>query len=193
MLNTTRIAALALLAAVGLPLTACASTEGSRQQAPKHPDATVSASKEPSADKSVDAGDQEDDTTITVALDGTATWRNGVKAKLSGFSRGVSGPYAAQENTAYLRFKVTVVNGSKKPVDLSMITLSCPGGGEEIFDSENGLSGVPSNHVLAGESGSWTTACSFAKSEKRVQIEVTPFDEDGSSWYRTAIFRGTAK
>ncbi|WP_406362372.1 hypothetical protein [Streptomyces sp. NBC_01579] len=186
----------ALLAALGGSLTAC-NGAGDTPRAPKQPNGTVSASKEAGTDDKGgdDSGSDEtsDDTTLTVALDGTAKWRNGVKATLSGFSRGFSSDTAMPEHTAYLGFTVTIVNGWNKPIDLSMTQLSCPNGGDEIFDSEKGLNGLPDSHVLPGKSGTWKTACAFKKSDNKVQIEIEPYDADSLAGYRTAIFTGEVK
>ena len=194
-MNTTRTRLLALAltaAALGGLSTACAN-EGGSTRAPKHPDATVSASKDASAGKSVDPSSEEDDSTITVALTGTAKWRDGVKASLSGFSRGVSSDTAYPSGEPYLRFKVTVDNGSREPLDLSMVNLVCPNGADQVSDYDQGLNGSANGHVIAGETRSWVTACSFPKAGKKVQIEVTPYTDDPDHYYRTAIFRGTVK
>ncbi|MET7631822.1 hypothetical protein [Streptomyces sp. NPDC005499] len=184
----------AILAALGGSLTACNGPDDT-PRAPKQPNGTVSASKEADDDKGGDSGSDEtsDDTTMTVALNGTAKWRNRVKAHLSGFTRGFSSDTAMPEHTAYLGFTVTIDNGWNKPVDLSMTELSCPNGGDEIFDSEKGLNGMPDSHVLPGKSGTWKAACAFKKSDKKVQIEVTPYDADSLAGYRTAIFTGEVK
>lgn len=188
-MRTTRktLLALGLLGAVAV--TGCESGSAS---GPEHPASTVKASKQTATSKADDQGQEDDDTTLTVALDATATWRNGVTAKLSAFTRGKSGEYAAPENKDILGFTITVKNGTKKPLDLSLFDLSCTNGDDEVFDSDAGFTGAPDNHVLPGKSGSWKTACVFAATEHKVQLELTPYDESGGT-YRTAIFNGTAK
>ncbi|GAA3210453.1 hypothetical protein ACFQE4_28120 [Streptomyces thermocoprophilus] len=185
--------------AVGLSLTACSDIGGGEtDNTPKN--ATVSASQDSragdnAADSDDAAGSQDDagGDSFTVALDKTATWNNGVKARLGGFSRGTSGEWAAPSGTAYLAFSVTVENGSKNALDLNMISLSCPDGGEEIFDSEAGFGGTPDKHLLPGKSQTWKQACAFPKTAKDVQIEITPADTSATGWYRTAIFTGQVK
>ncbi|MEV5264760.1 hypothetical protein [Streptomyces werraensis] len=184
-IRKTLIAA-ALLAALGTT-TACTDSGDAK---PK-PKATVTATEETVEDPQEDVV-EEDDETLIVALDKPAEWRNKVTAALSKFSRGTSGEYAFPESTAYLKFTITMTNGHTKPIDLSMTTISCPAGGEEIFDSENGLNGNPDNYLLPGEKADWVVACAFPKTETDVQIEVTPYDS-GLTGYRTAIFKGEVK
>ncbi|MGW7258693.1 hypothetical protein [Streptomyces sp. NPDC054834] len=181
----TRKTALAVAAmAVGCSLSAC-STIGGTQTDTAPPTATVSASQDTQS-----AQDDSNGDTITVALDKTVTWTNGVQAHLSDFSRGTSGEYAFPSGKAYLAFSVTVQNGSKSPLDLSMVSLSCPNGADEISDTDAGLNGTPDTHLLPGKSQTWKEACVFAKTAKSAQIEITPADTSGSGWYRTAVFTG---
>ncbi|MGW2102469.1 hypothetical protein ACWCPX_33185 [Streptomyces olivaceoviridis] len=174
----------------GCSLSACSGIGGSQTDTAP-PDATVSASQDTRS--AGDAQDTQDDSagdTFTVALDKTATWNNGVKTHLGGFSRGTSGKYASPSGKAYLAFSVTVQNGSKSAIDLSMISLSCPDGAEQIFDTDAGFGGTPDTHLLPGKSQTWKAACEFPKKARSVQIEITPTDTSGSGWYRTAIFTG---
>ncbi|MFE6895591.1 hypothetical protein ACFVFJ_01845 [Streptomyces sp. NPDC057717] len=190
-LTRSRRTVLAVAAtAVGCSLCACSSIGGTQTDtAPPTP--TVSASQDTrSAEDAQDTQDDSDSDTFTVALDKTATWNNGVKAHLSGFSRGTSGEYASPSGKAYLAFSVTMQNGSKSSIDLSMVSLSCPDGAEEIFDTDAGFNGVPDTHLLPGKSLAWKAACVFPKTAKNAQIEIMPMDTSGSGWYRTAIFTG---
>ncbi|MFJ9356959.1 hypothetical protein [Streptomyces mirabilis] len=177
-------------AAVGCSLCACSGIGGTQTDTAT-PAATVSASRD--TQSAEDAQNTQDDSggdTFTVALDKTATWNNGIKANLSGFGRGTSGEYASPSGKAYLSFSVTLQNGSKSSIDLSMVSLSCPDGADEIFDTDAGFSGNPDTHVLSGKSETWKAACVFPKTARSVQIELTPTDTSGSGWYRTAIFTG---
>ncbi|MEU6005062.1 hypothetical protein [Streptomyces sp. NPDC047453] len=177
-------------AAVGCSLCAC-STIGGTQTDTAPPAATVSALQDTqSAEDAQDTQDDSDSDTFTVALDKTATWNNGVKAHLSGFSRGTSGEYASPSGKAYLAFSVTMQNASKSSIDLSMVSLSCPDGDDEIFDTGAGFNGMPDAHLLPGKSQTWKAACVFPKAARSAQIEITPTDTSGSGWYRTAIFIG---
>lgn len=180
-------------AAVGCSLTACSATGGTQTDTAP-PAATVSASQDTrSAEDAQEAQDTQDDSggdTFVVALDKTATWNNGVKANLSGFSRGTSGEYASPSGEPYLAFSVTLQNGSKSTIDLSLVSLSCPDGADEIFDTDAGFDGAPDTHLLPGKSQTWKAACVFPKTARSAQIEITPTDSSDSGWYRTAIFTG---
>jgi hypothetical protein len=177
-------------AAVGCFLCACSGIGGTQTDTAT-PAATVSASRDTqSAEDGQNSQDDSGGDTFTVALDKTATWNNGVKAHLSGFGRGTSGEYASPSGKAYLSFSVTLQNDSKSSIDLSMVSLSCPDGADEIFDTDAGFSGNPDTHVLPGKSGTWKAACVFPKTARSAQIEIMPMDTSGSGWYRTAIFTG---
>ncbi|MFG3659505.1 hypothetical protein [Streptomyces sp. NPDC047706] len=176
--------------AVGCSLCAC-STTGGTQTDTAPPAATVSAPQDTqSAEDAQDTQDATDSDTFTVALDKTGTWNNGVEANLSGFSRGTSGEYASPSGKSYLSFSVTMQNGSKSTIDLAMVSLSCPDGADEIFDTDAGFDGAPDTHLLPGKSQTWKAACVFPKTARSAQIEITPTDTSGSGWYRTAIFTG---
>jgi predicted small lipoprotein YifL len=172
-----------LLVALSGALSACGGIGGTSV-----PSATVTAPT--AASKSATA--VADDSTILAALTGTVKWNNGVSMKLGGFQRGTSSAYASPSSTPYLGFTVTLANGSKSLLDTSMVSLTCPNGGSEVFDTDSGLGGAPGGHLLPGKTQTWKTACEFKVSAKDVQIEVTPGTMD-QSWYRTGIFTGTVK
>ncbi len=175
---------------VGCSLSAC-STTGGTQTDTAPPAAAVSASQDTQdAEEAQDTQDDSDSDTLVIALDKTAKWNNGIKAHLSGFGRGTSGEYASPSGKAYLAFSVTMQNDSKSTIDLSMVSLSCPDGADEIFDTDAGFNGVPDTHLLQGKSQTWKAACVFPKTAENAQIEITPTDTSGSGWYRTAIFTG---
>ncbi|MFF8034575.1 hypothetical protein [Streptomyces sp. NPDC016626] len=183
----------AAAAVVGCSLSACSTTDGTRSDTAP-PAATVSASQDTgSAEDAQDAQDDSDGDTFVVALDETATWKNGVKAHLSDFGRGTSGEYASPSGEPYLAFSVTLQNGSKSTIDLAMVGLSCPDGADEIFDTDAGFGGAPDTHLLPGKSQTWKAACVFPKTAKDAQIEITPTDSSDSGWYRTAIFTGQVR
>jgi hypothetical protein len=137
-------------------------------------------------DKGVDDG--------TVGLTDKVTYENGVAVQLSGFERGTSSEYAAPSSTAYVKFTVNMVNGSKKTVNASMLAVQCQYGkapaheGEQVFDVDKGLDVPPTTHVTPGNSISFTMACAMPKDEQRLQVEVSPgFLSD------TALFVGAVK
>lgn len=146
---------------------------------------TVTAAAEEPDPEPTDTGPQ------IFGLTDTAEYESGVTVTLSHFARRVSGPYAAPENTPYVRFTVKVKNGSGATIDTSLFTVSCSYGNdghssESIFD--DGLDGGPNTKLLAGRSINVPWGCEMPKSASEIQIEVTP-DMDSEA----AIFTGKVK
>lgn len=180
--RTTSIAIATLVAA--LTLVSCNTNDVSKSE----PAASKSgAAPSVSADKTPDAKDSADK---SLALTDTATYENKVKVSLGKFARGTSGEYSSPASAAYVKFTATITNGSAKALDLNLLQMKCQYGetgkdGEQIFDSEHGLGGAPTTHLLPGRSIAATIACAMPKAEHYLQIEVTP-DFDSTA----AIFAG---
>lgn len=145
----------------------------------------------PSGDKpkTADAGDDG-----TVGLTDKVTYENGVTVQLAGFDRGRTGEFGVPQNTDYVKFTVTMVNGSKKTIDAMDLYVQCQYGenpahdGEMVFDHDNGIDAPPSTHVTPGNSITYTMACVMPKDESRLQVEASPsFISD------TALFVGKIK
>ncbi|MBW5420285.1 hypothetical protein GKQ77_01700 [Streptomyces sp. BG9H] len=135
----------------------------------------------------------EDTGSDTLGLTDTVAYDNDVEVSLAKFSRGTSSVTAAPENTPYLKFEVRVKNGSKSTVDTTALSVNCAYGeegkeGDLVIDTERGLNGGPSTRLLAGRSLTVEWACAIPKSERSVQIEVSPDFET-----ETAIFTGEVK
>jgi hypothetical protein len=135
----------------------------------------------------------EDTSDGVYALNDTVTYENDVEITLSGFTRTVSGQYAAPENTPYVEFTVKIKNGGSKKLDTTLLSVNCSYGtdgksSEAIFDSEGGLDGGPSTQHLPGRSLNIPWGCELPKAQKLLQVEVAPdFDSE------TAIFTGNVK
>lgn len=89
------------------------------------------------------------------------TFEGGVEVTVSAPAAFEPSEYAftTTEFPSYLRFDVTVTNGSTEPFDPMAIyaTLSSGGvEGEAVFDSDNGLGGTPQTTVLPGKSITWS-------------------------------------
>ena len=176
-MRTTMIAA---VLAAGLLLTGC----GSGNAVKSVPVATSPVTVTPDVETPEPTEPQDK----AVALTDVVTYEHGVEVSLAGFTRGVSGPYAAPENTPYIKFKVKIKNGSQGTMDLSGMYVACVYGedgreGEQIFD--DGLEGTPSTHLRPGRSITTVVACELPKDESYLQVEVTPDAES-----ETAIFAG---
>ncbi|MBP8532379.1 hypothetical protein, partial [Streptomyces sp. MK37H] len=134
--------------------------------------------------------DSPDDGMIALALDDTASYEDGVNISLGGFKRGTSGPYAAPENTPFIRFSITFENKGDKAADLSGVYLTCQresSPSEEIFDSEHGLDGIPATRLLPGRTNTVPVACSLPADEDYLQVEIAPGLAD------VAVFSGHVK
>ncbi|NGN67552.1 hypothetical protein G5C51_27055 [Streptomyces sp. A7024] len=141
--------------------------------------ATVTVTAKPGEkpeSKEADAGEEKAAGDESLSLTETASYEDGITVALSGFQRRVSSDYASPENTPYARFTVKVTNGSEKNLDLNELIISCQYGdegksGEQIFDE--GLDS-PSTHLRPGRSINVPVGCELPKSERYLQIEVTP-------------------
>ncbi|MEU3412454.1 hypothetical protein ABZ760_14530 [Streptomyces sp. NPDC006658] len=155
-------------------------------------DATAADDDAENADAAdeADSGDAADEDGV-YALDDTAVYEPDTEVALFGLKRSVTGEYAEPENTPYLKFTVKVKNGGKKALDVTQLTVNCSYGqdgksSDSVFDSDAGLDGGPETKLLPGRSLNVPWGCELPKSEKLVQIEVSPdFDSDAS------IFTGT--
>lgn len=190
--GTTALAAVAALAA--LALTGCSTDSGNT--AKRIVESAETSATGDGADPSTpdvptgEPDDSPDDGMIALALDDTASYEDGVNLSLSGFKRGTSGPYAAPENTPLIRFSITFENKGDKAADLSGVSLTCQresSPGEEIFDSEHGLDGIPATRLLPGRTNTVPVACSLPADEDYLQVEVSPGLAD------VAVFSGHIK
>lgn len=198
--RSTLFAAAAVLT-LGAALTACGDGDKPRPavtvtktvtagDAPAESEASDSEPSPESESEPDEAAESKDD---TLGLTGTAVYENKNEVSLSSFSRGVSGPYASPERTPYVKFTLKLKNGTDKVIDMSALSVLCQYGheakdGEQIFDSENGLDGPPQTHLRPGRSITATLGCELPKSQKHLQIEVTPDFET-----EAAIFSGKVK
>ncbi|MFJ1995295.1 DUF4352 domain-containing protein [Streptomyces asiaticus] len=185
------LAVVATLAA--LALTGCSTDSGNtakRIVESAEPTATGDGADPSTPHTDVPADEPTDDSTDALGLDDTAAYEGGVEISLSKFTRGTSSEWAAPENTPYVKFSITFENKGKETADLNTVSLSCQRAeapGEEIFDSEHGLDGLPMTHLLPGRSVTSPVACSLPADETYLQVEVSPGLAD------TAVFSGHIK
>ncbi|MGW1563360.1 hypothetical protein ACWCQ1_43780 [Streptomyces sp. NPDC002144] len=170
---------------LGAGCTSTHPTASTKTYAPSSASATTQtpAEETPTDQAATDSGDS-----FTVGLHKSAVWNDGVEARLSNLTRGVSSNVAAPANTPMIRFTVTVTNGSTSPLDLSLLDIECPTDDGMIYDE--GLDSAPNRHALPGKSVAWASACAFGRAEHDFQLEITPGSEDLDVSYRTAIFTG---
>ncbi|WP_181788671.1 hypothetical protein [Streptomyces phytophilus] len=159
------------------------------------PAATVTVTADPGgkagdggdARKADDAAEAEQAGDDSFALTETAVYETGFEVVLSDFERATSGEYAAPAGTPYVKFELTLTNGSEERLDLNGLLVGCQYGdqgrsGEQIFDE--GLD-TPTTHLRPGRSIDVSIGCELPTGESYVQIEVTPDWES-----ETAIFAG---
>ncbi|MER8158141.1 hypothetical protein [Streptomyces sp. NPDC094472] len=191
-----RGATLAVVAALAaLALTGCSTDSGNtakRIVESAEPAETGDGADPSTPDADVPADEPTEDDTIpdALGLGDTVEYDGGVEISLGKFTRGVSSEWAAPENTAYIRFNVTFKNTGDKTADLNTVSLSCQRAeapGEEIFDSEHGLDGLPMTHLLPGRSVTAPVACSLPADEDYLQVEIAPGLAD------VAVFSGHIK
>lgn len=149
-------------------------------------DDTVTAAEEPEPTP-------EDTEPEIMALTDGVSYEDGVELSLSKFTRGTSSAYGSPENAPYVSFMLKIKNGSTSTLDLASSYFLCSYGdsakeGEEIFDSDRGLEGVPPTHLRPGRSASAKVACQMPRGEEYLQVEVSPSMES-----EVAIFAGNVK
>ena len=112
--------------------------EPSVQTPPASSKPTVSATPEPK----------------TLAFGKSFTWHDGVSVTVGPPTKFEPSAFAVVERSKrYLKFTVTVVNKSNKPIYLGLTYISVQSGNEEareVFDSMSGLTGPPDTKVMKG-------------------------------------------
>jgi hypothetical protein len=118
-----------------------------------------------------------------VAFGSTKTYSDGLQVTVSKGKSFKPGEYAASEKAnAYVRYTITIVNGTGKIFDPSMFSASLQSAnveGAQVFDSENGIGGGPETKLLKGRESKFSIG--FGVSDlKDVVLEVTPSFEHES-------------
>jgi hypothetical protein len=107
------------------------------------------------------------------------TWRDGVSVTVGRPMKFKPSAYAVVEKSKrYLKFTVTVVNKSNKPIDLGLTYISVKSGSEEareVFDSISGLRGPPVAKVLKGRESEFDAGFGVAD-PKDLVLEIALHD-----------------
>lgn len=160
---------------------------------------TASTESSEPADDTITAATDEPEPTpeatepeIMGLTDGVA-YEDGVEVTLSGYKRGVSSEWAAPSSTPYVSFTVKIDNKSDKVADIATGYIMCYYGdqskeGEQVFDSDRGLEGVPSMQLRPGRTATAKFGCAMPKGEEYLQIEMAPTMDS-----EQAIFAGNVK
>jgi hypothetical protein len=140
--------------------------------------ASTPASEPPAGDASA-ASNQ-------AAFGETYRWADGLEVTVSTPTPFTPGKYASAEPaTAYLSYTVTIVNNTGDVYEPAVFFTSVQSGDQEadqVFDSENNLTGSPSTAILAGRQSTFTIGFGVSNPDD-VVMEVTPGFE-----YKGAFF-----
>jgi hypothetical protein len=124
---------------------ACFTTGGSPDDNPPAGD------NRPALTEPIDSGKGEQE---TLAFGKSYTWEDGVTLTVGKPKKFKPSEYAAAKKAkGYLRFTVTVVNKSDKPLDLGLTYITVQSSNkesEQIFDTDNDLDSTPDTKVLKG-------------------------------------------
>lgn len=170
-----RLVYVIFLATVAVLCSSClATTEGS-------PDASPPAGENrPSEEPSGEPEPTEEPSDQTLKFGAAYTWEDGVSLKVSKPANyKPTESAAAAKAKAYLKFTVTVVNKSSKPLDLALTYITVQSSNkeaEQVFDSEGGIEGTPSTKLLKGRESEWEIAFGVAD-PKDVVMEVALQDD----------------
>ena len=180
---------LALIALV-LALGACATEEGAPGAvvSPETAEETTpveEAQPEPTGPEETPEPEQEYG---AFGEDSGYTWGNGLAVFLTGLEEFTPSEYAAFDDAPhYVRFTITLVNDTDEPWDPIEFYESVQSGnaeGSAVFDSEQGLNGIPETPVLPGREVKWDVGYGVTEPADLV-VEVSP------GWdYDPAIFLG---
>jgi hypothetical protein len=164
--------ALGLLALLIASLcSACLATGGNRDDNP--PD----GENRPASSEPTDSGEPAPE---TLAFGKSYTWDDGVSVTVGKPKKFKPSEYAAAEKAkGYLKFTVTVVNNSDKPLDLGLTYITVQSSNKEaepVFDSENDLESTPDTKVLKGRESEFDVGFGVAD-PKDVVMELALQDD----------------
>jgi hypothetical protein len=107
------------------------------------------------------------------------TWHDGVSVTVGRPTKFKPSAFAVVEKSKrYLKFTVTVVNKSNKPIDLGLTYISVKSGNQEareVFDSMSGLRGPPVTKVLKGRESEFDAGFGVADPQDLV-LEIALHD-----------------
>jgi hypothetical protein len=185
---------------VGLALAAIVATSGCTlvptadpsEPLPQNPTEST-APLEPSEDPTMPepSSTPED---LTLRFGETVTYEDGFAITVSKPKSFKPSEYAAYPEDAdrYVKFTVTVKNGTNQRIDPSGISTTASSGDEEmeeVFDTENNLDGSPQTKLLKGKTVRYQIGYGSLKGKDFV-LEVSPtcLDPDCELNYESALF-----
>lgn len=171
-ITSKHVAAVTALLLIG-SLTACATTgsPGVAQTGSNRPAATAAATREPAA--ATEPPVEEDG---PLAFGATKTYTDGLSITISKGKTFKPSEYAAGKGKFFVKYTVTIVNGTAKMFEPGMFTASVQSGnveGEQVFDSEKGIMGSPSTKLLKGREAKFVIGFGV-ENLKDVVLEARP-------------------
>jgi len=165
------------------PVTSQGPTESTSPLAPEDDQSSVEPTDEPSS--------EED---LTLHFGDTVRYDDGLEITVSRPKKFKPSEYSVYPKDAdlYIKFTVTVKNGTNKRIDPSSISTSATSGDEEmeeVFDTENNIDGAPQTKILKGKSTKYQIAYGALKGKDFI-LEVSPYclDTDCEQNYESALF-----
>ncbi|MBB6120593.1 hypothetical protein [Nocardiopsis algeriensis] len=125
-------------------------------------------------------------------FDSEYTYADGLKVRLSGVERRVTGEWDIPENSPYVYFDIQFDNGTGGPVDLSYVSVYCQVGeegrtAEDVYTDDTG-SGFTSA-VMDGRTATAGYGCALPEEESYLQVELTLSDwEEMDDYVRETVY-----
>ena len=180
-------------------LPGCTSAHAAHDPAEPPPGAEGAPAEEPLPD---DGGDRPDPGfgTVTVDLDETHDFGDGLSIRLTGFERevgegGVDPATGEEGDLPYLSWTVELAEEGSETVQTGLVTKSCAVGEplEESGSPGLGDSVNPPESLEPGQSGAWDEDCWHDEEESQIQYTVEFHDQDFVPLHPPVTFAGTVE
>ncbi|USQ81720.1 hypothetical protein [Ornithinimicrobium faecis] len=158
--------------------------------------ATVTETMAPDSPPDLEAEPASDTTDMPTNSDGlfsfgeTVTYADGLELTVGQPEAYQPGQYAAgsDHHDAFVRFPLSMTNGTDEPVDASWIVVTVQSGtgeGERVFDAGNGISGDPDSTLLQGRTNEWDIVFGVDDPEDMVMSIAPGWDYDSMIYTNT--------
>lgn len=162
-----------------LTLSACATTEGSEAPA-------TAGSNRPAANAAVKPAAAEPapvEEDVPLAFGDTKTYSDGLSVTISKGQKFRPSEYASGKGKVFVKYSVTIVNGTAKMFDPGMFSASVQSSnveGDLVFDSASDIMGSPDTKLLKGREAKFTIGFGV-ENLKDVVLEARPSFEHESA------------
>ncbi|MEU3018890.1 hypothetical protein ABZ635_15990 [Nocardiopsis sp. NPDC007018] len=119
-------------------------------------------------------------------------YTDGLKVRIAGIERRVSGEWDSPEDTPYVYFDIQFDNATGDPIDLTYLSVYCQVGeegrtAEDVYTDDTG-SGFTSA-VMDGRTATAGYGCALPEEESYLQVELTLSDwEDFDDYVRETVY-----